>query len=383
MRQVHVITPGDHFSPSTGSAIPTVVDGLCRYRPDGVPRPAVAVAKGTYPDRYDSADIIEYCQASPMRLPRPLSERRLDGALSLVGLPRWCARRTFAPTVGAQSGWEPSVVLAHNAPQLVPLVDTRKHAAVLYAHNHLLRTYSSLEARRVLGSAAAIICVSEWLAAQIVERLPGNMDGLMKVVRNGVDLRLFHPSVPRSRSEQLEVLFVGRMVPQKGPHVLVEAIARLGRADIHLILIGSSGFDSRSVPTEYEKRTWAAARELIGGAEIKRFVPRAEVSAAMARADVVVVPSTGPESYPLTTLEGMAAGAAVIASAIGGTPEAVGGVGALVPPSDSTALAGAIEALADDEALLQRTAHAGREFARAHDWGWASANLAAVLDEVG
>ena len=59
MRQVHVITPGDHFSPSTGSAIPTVVDGLCRFRPDGVPRPAVAVARGTYPDRYDSADIIE------------------------------------------------------------------------------------------------------------------------------------------------------------------------------------------------------------------------------------------------------------------------------------------------------------------------------------
>src|SRR5690606_35418111 len=59
-RLVHVITPGDHFSPRTGSAVPTVVDGLSRHaRPDR-PRPAVVVAAGTYPDRYDSAEVLEY-----------------------------------------------------------------------------------------------------------------------------------------------------------------------------------------------------------------------------------------------------------------------------------------------------------------------------------
>src|SRR5659263_283015 len=131
MRPVHVITPGDHFSPNTGSAIPTVVDGLCRYRPDGSPKPAVAVARGTYSDHYDSAEIIEYDQTPQLRLPGPLSERHLDGALSLLGLPRWASRRTLAPTVRAQSTWGPSVVLAHNAPQLVPLVDQSMHAAVL------------------------------------------------------------------------------------------------------------------------------------------------------------------------------------------------------------------------------------------------------------
>lgn len=119
-RQVHVIAPGDHYSPSTGSAIPTVVHGLCRYRPADAPRPAVAVAKGTYPDRYGSAEIREYDPVPPLRLRRPLTERRLDAALGAIGLPRWSARRRWAPAISDQTTWEPSVVLAHNAPQLVP-----------------------------------------------------------------------------------------------------------------------------------------------------------------------------------------------------------------------------------------------------------------------
>lgn len=87
-RLIHVITPGDHFSPRTGSAIPTVVDGLSRATPSGQPRPAVLVARGTYPDRYDSADAIEYTR------PRPHNrDRYVDAGLSRLGLPRVMARR--------------------------------------------------------------------------------------------------------------------------------------------------------------------------------------------------------------------------------------------------------------------------------------------------
>lgn len=52
-------------------------------------------------------------------------------------------------------------------------------------------------------------------------------------------------------------------------------------------------------------------------------------------ADVVVVPSRWAEPFALTALEGMAAGAAVVASDIGGIPEAVGTAGILVPPATS------------------------------------------------
>lgn len=60
LRQVHVITPGDHFSPRTGSAIPTVVHGLREGIPASEARPSVVVRRDTYTDRYDSVDIIKF-----------------------------------------------------------------------------------------------------------------------------------------------------------------------------------------------------------------------------------------------------------------------------------------------------------------------------------
>lgn len=382
-RQVHVITPGDHFSPSTGSAIPTVVNGLCRSMPECVPHPAVVVARGTYPDRYGSAEIIEYEAAPPMRLRRPLTERRLDVAMGAAGLARWPARRRWAPTVSEQSSWEPSVVLAHNAPQLLPLVDQSRHAAVLYAHNHLLRTYGRVEAIRVIGRAAAIICVSDFLANQTAQRLPRSLRDRVRVVRNGVDADLFRRTSPIQRTGPLKVVFVGRMIPEKGADVLIGAVRRLDRDDVHLTIIGSDGFDPRLPLTPYERAVREAAMPLGDRVAVKHFLPRGQVAAEMAAADVVVVPSRWPEPFALTVLEGMAAGAAVVGSEIGGIPETLRGIGILVPPGDTAALAEAIGALADDEALLRRTAEAGARFANDHDWSRASQALLAIVAELG
>ncbi len=69
---LHAITPGDHFSPRTGSAIPTVVDGLAAAagRDGGPFRHAVILDRTTMRPRYDSAAVIEY---SGVRGPRNAS----------------------------------------------------------------------------------------------------------------------------------------------------------------------------------------------------------------------------------------------------------------------------------------------------------------------
>ena len=77
----------------------------------------------------------------------------------------------------------------------------------------------------------------------------------------------------------------------------------------------------------------------------------------MREAVVVAVPSTYPEGLGLVALEGMAAGALVVASDIGGLPESVvdGTTGWLVPPGDVPALSAALsEALALSEAASAR-----------------------------
>ncbi|MBN0042181.1 glycosyltransferase family 4 protein [Cellulosimicrobium cellulans] len=372
-RLVHVITPGDHFSPRTGSAVPTVVDGLSRHaRPDG-PRPAVVVAAGTYPDRYDSAEVLEYAPARAGR-----ADRWVDAAAGRLGLARPGARRVLGATLAAQGAWDPGVVLAHNAPALVPLVDADRHVPVLYAHNQVLGSWSERDAGRALDPAAAIVCVSDHLAGAVASRLPLRLRERVRTVRNGVDATAF--AVPRPpRGDALRVVYVGRVIPDKGVHVLLDAVVALGRADVELTVLGRPGFAADAPLTGYERDLRRTAERAAGPVRFGSFVPRPALPGLLAAADVVVVPSAWPEPFALTALEGMAAGAAVVASDVGGVPEAVGDAGILVPPGDAATLAGALEALADDPSALDRAARAAVEHARRHDWRVAAARLDEVL----
>ncbi|RMI06845.1 glycosyltransferase family 4 protein [Cellulomonas triticagri] len=375
--EVHVLTPGDHFSPRTGSAIPTVVDGLCAALPAGTtPRPRVAVADGTYPDRYASADVIGY----PLAVARP-ADRYVDALAGRLGLPRPGVRRTLAPTVAEQDAWPAGAVLAHNAPQLVPLVHER-HAAVLYAHNLLLRTYTPREADRVLGRAAAIVCVSGDLAEQTAVHLPAALRSRLRVVPNGVDTTRFTPRADPARGERLRVVFVGRMIRDKGADVLLDALALLDRDDVEVTLVGSQNFDAAASLSPFEREVAQKAAALGDRVRLVPFRPRAEVADLYREADVVVVPSRWAEPFALTVMEGMASGVPVVASAIGGIPEVMGDAGVRVRPDDPADLAAALTALADDEMLRRTVGRGCRLHAEARDWAWARGRLDAVLAEV-
>jgi glycosyltransferase involved in cell wall biosynthesis len=373
-RLVHVITPGDHFSPSTGSAVPTVVHGLSAATPAGQPRPAVVVARGTYPDRYPSAEVLEYDERPPRRTDRYAD---LLAARTLGRRPASAAR--FGAALADQRAWDPAVVLVHNAPQGVPVVDDGRHVPVLYAHNQLLRTYSRREVARTLGGASRIVCVSDFLAGATVDHLPPGLRERVAVVRNGVDTEAFHPPEHWERGDRLEVAFVGRMLRNKGVDVLLDALTLLDRPDIHATVVGSAGFDPRAAPTPYESEVARAVGALGDRVTRHSFVPRADVSALLRRVDVVVVPSRWPDPCPLTVLEGMASGAAVVASAVGGIPEELGDAGVAIPPGDAQALADALAALADDDTLLARTRSASRAYALDHTWSHTRAELASAL----
>jgi glycosyltransferase involved in cell wall biosynthesis len=86
---------------------------------------------------------------------------------------------------------------------------------------------------------------------------------------------------------------------------------------------------------------------------------RTDAPELAAGADVCVIPSVWDDAFPLAVLEAMAQGRAVIASRVGGIPEAIDSdaVGLLVPPRDERALAQAIRTLLDDPA---RRASMGR-----------------------
>lgn len=373
---VHAITPGDHFSPSTGSAVPTVVDGLARA---AAPPQYVLVAEGTYADRYGSASALGYTA-----LPGPgRIGRYLDVAASGLSGSRILSRRALAPLVAAQHTWPPAVVLAHNLVELAALIDRQRHVPVLYAHNELLRTYPRRSVRRTLEPVAAVVCVSEHLADRFRSALPPGLASRVVCVPNGVDCTRFHPRGRTPSRGPLHVGFVGRTIPAKGPDVLLEAAGLLPRGSVRVTVVGSDGFDAQAPLTPFEEGLRRRACELGLEAVFLPFTDRGRLPAVLRSFDVLVVPSRWPEPWGLTAGEGLASGAAVVTSAVGGLPEVVGSAGVLVPPNDPRSLAEQLERFATDREECAAAGAAGRRHAESHDWAVAAERLRVTLDVVG
>jgi glycosyltransferase involved in cell wall biosynthesis len=165
------------------------------------------------------------------------------------------------------------------------------------------------------------------------------------------------------------VLALGRLVEKKGFAYLVDAAARV--PGVHVALAG-----------EGDLRTELAARTVTASAPVRLVgaLDRDAVAAALAAADIVVVPSVvdragNVDGLPNVLLEAMAAGRAVIASRVAGIPDVVtdGVDGILVEEKDVAGLAAALARLAGDPALRQRLGAAARAMvARRLSWDQAA-----------
>jgi phosphatidylinositol alpha-mannosyltransferase len=196
----------------------------------------------------------------------------------------------------------------------------------------------------VTVSQAARAFVSQYHAAPYV------------IVPHGI--RQHHGPVlgaPAAADAPLRILFVGRAgEPRKGFAVLVQALRLLQQAGgdrFRLTVVGPDRIEAEGLPIEQRGQLDDAA-----------------LHAAYTKADVVVVPSTGGESFGLVALEALAHGVPVIASRIAGYAEWLQGERAciLVPPSDAAALARAVQTFAAAVDRPSRRA-AAWELARRYD----------------
>ena len=147
------------------------------------------------------------------------------------------------------------------------------------------------------------------------------------------------------------VLFLGRLVPEKGGEVLIKAAARMKHVDFWIAGTGSQ---------EVQLRRQAA------GLPNVRFLGRLssrDVRSALSEALCVVVPSLWHDVAPVVIQEAFAAGKPVIGTLVGGIPELVSHyeTGLLVPPGDVEALVEAINQLYSNPALAMRMGRAARE----------------------
>ncbi|MGZ4320068.1 MAG: glycosyltransferase family 4 protein [Gaiellaceae bacterium] len=185
-------------------------------------------------------------------------------------------------------------------------------------------------ARTVLQRARLVICPSNALA-DAARKLGA---GEVRVIPSGVEI----PASVRDEAEPPEVLFAGRLSPEKGILELVEAARGMP-----LVVAGDGPL-----------------RERVPGA--LGFVPHDELGPLYERAAVVACPSHR-EGFGVVCAEAMAHGRPVVAGAVGGLLDLVvdGETGLLVPPRDVGALRTALERLLGDRELRHRLGAAARE----------------------
>ncbi|MCK0510740.1 glycosyltransferase [Aromatoleum buckelii] len=246
-----------------------------------------------------------------------------------------------------------------------PVVITARGSDITYWPQSALPLRMIRWAARAAGCCAA---VSRALADEMVRLGLGRQPP--RVLRNGVDLALFHPGGRAEARAELGfegrvVLSVGNLIELKGHHLAIEALATVPGAS--LVIIGSG-------PEEARLRALAARLGLAARVRFVRVVPQADLRRYYVAADLLVLASSR-EGWPNVLLEAMACGTPVLATRVWGMPEVVAApeAGVLVPERTVAALQAGLEALLS--APPDRAAT--RRYAEGFDW---SATTAAQIE---
>jgi glycosyltransferase involved in cell wall biosynthesis len=312
------------------------------------------------------------------------------------------------------------VVHLHSFPQAASIIRQEHPAALIVVHLHVewLNFLPPRVARRQIRDADLIIGCSEYLAEQTRRALPESASKI-KTLINAVDVERFTPAERDDFDGESggTVLFVGRISPEKGLHILLDAFEQSleKNPDLRLDIIGYDApilfhvlkqlADSNvvaSVRQYYDTtplaklRTWLrsryprrlrrlrdtsyeaairlmAERRLATKVRFLGFVANHDLPQHYRRVQLVCLPSL-TETFGIPLVEAMACGTPTVASRAGGMPEIVdhGTTGLLVPAFDSEALSCAITELMSDVERRRRMGKAARR--RAVDrFSWATA----------
>lgn len=265
-------------------------------------------------------------------------------------------------------------LLVQREPGALPAHRGRLRPAVLA---HMPPPEDDPAACRAFRVARRVIATSAWTRSELIAQDAAEPSRIV-VAPPGTDAA--PPSRPSAAGGRL--LCVGVVAPHKGQDVLVAALA--AASDVPGWTCTFAG--STETEPEFADRLRAAVAEA-GLADRIRFagvLTGAALEAAYAETDLLVAPSRR-ESYGMAVAEALARGVPVVASAVGGLPEAVGdGRGAVtVPPGDAWALERVLRRWWGSAEWRAELASAARD-GRAGRPGWAGtvATVARVLHEV-
>jgi glycosyltransferase involved in cell wall biosynthesis len=256
-----------------------------------------------------------------------------------------------------------------------PLVTT-VHVADMGTLPAVARTaaaaYERTAGRFILRRSRRVIAVSGSVASHVLRR--GAAPGSVSVIPNGVDHAVFRPT--RGQTEDgrpFTMMFVGRLVANKGPDVFIDACRELvaNGVRVRALVVGDGPL----------RRTLEAAVRSMGLARIVTFTGHVDdVARLLGEADVLVRPSL-TEGMPLAVLEAMAAGVCVVATAVPGNTDLIedGVNGLLFRAGDARDLAARVLRLVDRPDMRSRLARTASERVATYTWARTADETHAVL----
>jgi len=237
----------------------------------------------------------------------------------------------------------------------VPVVLETLHGDLFTGYYGFLKTQAILMAERILGFLVMdkVLAVSEGVKESILRSRIASASKV-EVIPLGLELEKFllRPQLAGELRRELGIQdgdrlvgIVGRMVPIKGHRNFLQSASKVLRScsNVRFVLVGD-GLLRREMEMECRRLGITKAVTFLGW--------RRDLDKIYADLDMVVMSSLN-EGTPVSLIEAMAAGKAVVATRVGGVPDVVedGKTGLLVPPKDPKALADAILRLLNDDDL--------------------------------
>lgn len=280
------------------------------------------------------------------------------------------------------------IVHIHNFSQFVPIIKAINPNVkiVLHMHCEWLTQLKQKMIERRLRDVDLIISCSKYITQKTRLAFP-QFAHRCHTVYNGIDVTDFFSDNKRGIATENEghkkILFVGRISPEKGIHILLDAfkkvLERYPKLDLHLVgpqtpapleyiislsddpkVLELSTFYSGGYLAHLNKKI---SQNLVNRVTFHKYIPYSDLINFYHSAHMFVFPSVWDEPFGMPIIEAMACGLPVVATRGGGIPEIVehGKTGLLVEKGDSNGLADAMRGLLGNEHSMQPINEAGRQ----------------------
>lgn len=366
MKIAYVNTEYLPVPPTRGGAVEEWIDRIAQSLPShqvfvfslDKKRKKTAEQKGQVKYFWYKPGFIANLMLSNYRLPF----RKDDSKWLFYPYASWCANKL---------AWiKPDIIHLHNRPHFVWLMKKKNPKAKILLHLHQVSAFEEpvFWTKEFIDSVDLFVGCSQFIINELCNRYPVPKEKTT-VFYNALDMAGFPTLQDRAakrknlrEEDQLAdkkvLLYVGRLVENKGVHFLLEAVRNLvvkGHTDLILIVCGARGYASRDM-TSYIQKLYNIAYEVNENILFKGFIPHEKILNYYLKSDLVVIPSEVQEGFCLITIEGMASGVPVLASKRGGIPEIVlhGRTGNVVDDPSSENFERAIKLFIDRPDIFQR-----------------------------